>query len=97
MLNSFPQLMVIYNELEIVRNQQEQNECLHGVASSELTNVRVLNKQGQYLNLKGQLCSALTEEQLAHLVTAYLLNEGHCCLGKIKTLSTSQAFNLLGL
>ena len=48
MLNSFPQLMVIYNELEIVRNQQEQNECLHGVASSELTNVRVLNKQGEY-------------------------------------------------
>ena len=97
MLNSFPQLMVIYNELEIAHNQQDQNECLHGITSSELNDVRVLNKQGEYLNLHGQLCSALTEEQLAQLVTAHLLNEGRCCLGKIKTLTTSQAFDLLGL
>ncbi|MEL0632244.1 hypothetical protein V6237_05635 [Pseudoalteromonas carrageenovora] len=97
MLNSFPQILVIYNELEIAHNQQEQQECLHSVTQSELNDVRVLNKQGNYLDLQGTACPAPSREQLAQLVTAYLLNEGQCCLGKIKTLSTSQAFDLLGL
>ena len=97
MLNSYPQLLVIYNELEIAHNQQEQQECLHSVTQSELSDVRVLNKQGDYLNLQGTVCTKLNGEQLAQLVTAYLLNEGQCCLSKIKTLSTAQAFDLLGL
>jgi hypothetical protein len=97
MLNSYPQLLVIYNELEIAHNQQEQQECLHSVTQSELSDVRVLNKQGDYLNLQGTVCPKLNGEQLAQLVTAYLLNEGQCCLGKIKTLSTAQAFDLLEL
>lgn len=97
MLNSYPQLLVIYNELEIAHNQQEQQECLQSVMQSELSDVRVLNKQGNYLDLQGNVYPDPSGEQLAQLVTAYLLNEGQCCLGKIKTLSPTQAFDLLGL
>ncbi|ASM51267.1 hypothetical protein PESP_a3456 [Pseudoalteromonas espejiana DSM 9414] len=97
MLNSYPQILVIYNELEIAHNQQEQQECLHSVTQSELNDVRVLNKQGDFVDLQGTTCPALSGEQLAQLVTTYLLNEGQCCLGKIKTLNTTQAFDLLGL
>lgn len=97
MLNSYPQLLVIYNELEIAHNQQEQQECLHSVMQSELSDVRVLNKQGNYFDLQGTVYPDPSGEQLAQLVTAYLLNEGQCCLGKIKTLSPAEAFELLGL
>ena len=97
MLNSFPQLLIVYNELEIAHDKQEQEACLHSVTQSELSDVRVLNKQGDFLNLQGTACPKLNGEQLAQLVTAYLLNEGQCCLGKIKTLSAAQAFDLLGL
>ena len=97
MLNSFPQLLIVYNELEIAHDKQEQEACLHSVTQSELSNVRVLNKQGEYVDLHGAACAPLSQEQLAQLVTTYLLNEGQCCLGKIKTLNTKQAFDFLGL
>ena len=85
MLNSFPQLLIVYNELEIAHDKQEQEACLHSVT------------QGEYVDLQGAACTPLSQEQLAQLVTTYLLNEGQCCLGKIKTLNTKQAFDLLGL
>ena len=88
---------IVYNELEIAHDKQEQEACLYSVTQSELSNVRVLNKQGEYVDLQGAACTPLSQEQLAQLVTTYLLNEGQCCLGKIKTLNTKQAFDLLGL
>ncbi|MEI8704774.1 MULTISPECIES: DUF4144 family protein [Pseudoalteromonas] len=97
MLNSYPQLLVIYNELEIAHTPQDREEHLHSVATSDLTDVVILNKRGEYCALKNTPCEPLSAEQLAVLVTSYLLNEGHCCLSKITTLTVEQAFNLLEL
>jgi hypothetical protein len=97
MLNQFPQLVIVYNELEIAHNQQEREEHLHSVALSDLADVVVLNKSGHYLTLENTPCEPLSTAQLALLVTSYLLNEGHCCLSKITALTVDQAFNLLEL
>ena len=95
MLNQFPQLVIVYNELEIAHTLQEREEHLHSVATSDLTDVVILNKRGEYCTLKNKPQEPLSAEQLAVLVTSYLLNEGHCCLSKITTLTVEQAFNLL--
>jgi len=97
MLNQFPQLVIVYNELEIAHTPQERDEHLHSVTPSDLTDVVILNKRGEYCTLKNIPREPLSTEQLAVLVTSYLLNEGHCCLSKITTLTVDQAFNLLEL
>ena len=97
MLNQFPQLVIVYSELEIAHTPQDRKDHLHSVAASDLTDVVILNKYGEYCTLKNTSCEPLSSEQLAVLVTNYLLNEGHCCLSKITTLTVEQAFNLLEL
>ncbi|AQQ00155.1 MULTISPECIES: DUF4144 family protein [Pseudoalteromonas] len=97
MLNQFPQLLIVYNELEIAHTQKEREEHLHSVTTNDLADVVILNKCGEYCTLDNTPREPLSAEQLAVITTSYLLNEGHCCLSKITTLTVEQAFNLLEL
>jgi hypothetical protein len=95
MLNQFPQLVILYDDLEVVHSVQERAEYLHSVAADDLSQVLIVNKQAQYFTLANTLSEPLSSAQLATRVTNYLLNEGHCCLSKITSLTPQQAFALL--
>jgi hypothetical protein len=97
MSQQFPQLVIVYNELEIAHTVQERDEYLHALSSAELADVILLDKHFNYTTLSNKQCNALSQQQLALVVTRYLANEGHCCLGKITVLTPRQAFSLLAL
>lgn len=95
--NIYPQLVIVDNELDIAADPQQQSDLLFHLGKEQLNDVLLLTSQFKYVNLAGEIQPPATPQQLASWVTAYLEQEGHCCLAKINELTPAQAFQLLAI
>ncbi|MFC0117953.1 DUF4144 family protein [Pseudoalteromonas xiamenensis] len=93
--NSYPLLLISSHEIQLIEDQETFESEIFYIEDKELESYRIITIDGCNFSLKGDALPALSMAELTCLVQQSLVQDGHCCVGKITLTNVQEAFALL--
>ncbi|WP_010362818.1 DUF4144 family protein [Pseudoalteromonas citrea] len=94
-IKHYPILLIIHDDIELIENQDTLKESTYGIDKKEFKDIFVIYENGECYSLDTQQHEPFCLVKLTKLVQQSLIDEGHCCVEKVKIIDTRQAFHLL--